>query len=75
MFVSVQMSASAHALHLPTNSVRVFWGQSNLQSWMNSDSSLCAEEQVMKLGRVRPPELASGGDKEGEVLKYGGYWC
>jgi len=39
---------------------------------MNSDSSLCAEEQVMKLGRVQPSGLASGGDKEGEVLKYGG---
>ena len=39
-FVGVRTSASAHVLHLPTNSVQVFRGQSNLQSWMNSDSSL-----------------------------------
>ena len=42
---------------------------------MNSDSSLCAEELVMKLGRVRPSGQLSGGDVEGEVLKYGGDWC
>ena len=30
---------------------------------MNSNSSLHAEEQVMKLGRVQPSGSASGGDK------------
>src|SRR5882724_4644647 len=44
-FVGVWTSASARALHLPTNSVRVFWGGSNLWSWVNYDSSLHTEEQ------------------------------
>ena len=42
---------------------------------MNSDSSLHTGEQVMKLGRVWPLGRLSGGDEEGEVLKYGGDWC
>src|SRR5882724_7529143 len=32
VFVRVQTSASGCVLHLPTNSVRVFWGRSNLRS-------------------------------------------
>ena len=44
-FIRVQTSASAHVLHLPTNSVRVFQGGSNLWSWVNSNSSLHTEEQ------------------------------
>ena len=39
------MLASAHALCLPTNSVQIFRGGSNLQSWVNSNSSLRTEEQ------------------------------
>jgi len=44
-FIGVQMLASAHVLHLPTNFVQVFWGGSNLRSWVNSKSSLHIEEQ------------------------------
>ena len=39
-FVRVRTSASACALRLPTNSVRVFRGRSSLRGWMNSDTSL-----------------------------------
>ena len=42
-FVGVQMLASAHALHLPTKSVQVFQGGSNLWGWVNSESSLAGK--------------------------------
>src|SRR5882724_11318525 len=44
-FVKVRTLASAHALHLPTNSVQVFQVGLNFWSWMKSESSLHMEKQ------------------------------
>ena len=53
VFVGVWTSASARALHLPTNSVRVFRGRSNLRSLVKSDTSLRSVVE-MKLGEAWP---------------------
>src|SRR5882724_7892537 len=44
-FIRVQTMASAHVLHLPTNSVRLFQVGSNFRFWMKSKSSLHTEKQ------------------------------
>ena len=58
-FIRVWTLASAHALHLPTNSVRICQVESNFRFVIKSETSLCRGEhrRVMKLG-VWPSELA-----------------
>ena len=79
-FDGVWTLASAHALHLPTNTVQIFQVKLNFRLWGKSEASLCRGEHsvVMKLG-VQPLELAfrvDSQDSKGEVLEYKVYgWC
>jgi len=73
-FIRVWTLASAHALHLPTNSVQIFQGGSNFRLQVKSETSLHRREhrRVVKL-EVQPLESDFGidsQDSKDEVLKY-----